>query len=102
LDRTDTSSPLRDAGPVHREVMNAVEAADFLRLSEDAFKKLAPTLPRCRIYERGGYRYLRSDLLAWLRADEWEREKLAPVISAIRPLSQRGDGKRTRTRRLYE
>jgi hypothetical protein len=47
--------------------MNAEEAADFLRLSPTAFRKLAPTLPRCQIYERSGYRYLRSDLLAWLR-----------------------------------
>jgi hypothetical protein len=50
-----------------REVMNAEEAADFLRLSPTAFRKLAPALPRCQIYERSGYRYLRSDLLAWLR-----------------------------------
>lgn len=50
-----------------REVMNAEEAADFLRLSPTAFRRLAPKLPRCQIYERSGYRYLRSDLLAWLR-----------------------------------
>jgi hypothetical protein len=52
---------------VSREVMNAKEAAEFLRLSPDAFRKLAPSLPRYRIYERDGYRYLRSDLLVWLR-----------------------------------
>ena len=50
-----------------REVMNAVEAADFLRLSEDAFRKLAPSLPRVALYGRFGYRYLRGDLLDWLR-----------------------------------
>ena len=54
--------------PYDREVMNAEEAADYLRLSPTAFRKLAPALPRCQIYERSGYRYLRSDLLAWLRA----------------------------------
>ena len=53
--------------PYDREVMNAEEAADFLRLSPTAFRRLAPALPRCQIYERSGYRYLRSDLLAWLR-----------------------------------
>jgi hypothetical protein len=53
--------------PYDREVMNAEEAADFLRLSPTAFRKLAPALPRCQIYERSGYRYLRSDLLSWLR-----------------------------------
>ena len=59
--RTSLSEPTR-------EVMNAREAADFLRLSENAFKKLAPSLPRYQIYERSGFRYLRSDLLAWLVA----------------------------------
>ena len=54
--------------PYDREVMNAEEAADFLRLSPTAFRRLAPALPRCQIYERSGYRYLRSDLLVWLRA----------------------------------
>jgi len=53
--------------PYDREVMNAEEAADFLRLSPTAFRRLAPTLPRCQIYERSGYRYLRSDLLTWLK-----------------------------------
>ena len=53
--------------PYDREVMNAEEAADFLRLSPTAFRRLAPALPRCQIYERSGYRYLMSDLLAWLR-----------------------------------
>ena len=47
--------------------MDAREAADFLRLSENAFNKLAPSLPRVRIYDRSGYRYLRSDLIEWLR-----------------------------------
>jgi hypothetical protein len=53
--------------PYDREVMNAEEAADFLRLSPTAFRRLAPSLPRCQIYERSGYRYLRSDLLTWLQ-----------------------------------
>jgi hypothetical protein len=44
--------------------MNAEEAADFLRLSPTAFRRLAPALSKCHIYERSGYRYLRSDLLA--------------------------------------
>ncbi len=51
-----------------RELMNAREAADFLRLSANAFNKLAPSLPRARIYDRSGYRYLRSDLIAWLKS----------------------------------
>jgi hypothetical protein len=47
--------------------MNATEAADFLRLSENAFSRLAPTLPRCKL-DGKQYRYLRSDLLEWLRS----------------------------------
>ncbi len=45
--------------------MNAYEAADFLRLSYDAFRKVAPSMPRYKV--AGGYRYLQSELLAWLR-----------------------------------
>ena len=37
--------------------------ASRIRTSE----KTASALPRCQIYERSGYRYLRSDLLVWLR-----------------------------------
>lgn len=48
-----------------REIMNAKEAADFLRISESEFKRIASSLPRHPITERR-YIYLRSDLLAWL------------------------------------
>jgi hypothetical protein len=36
--------------------MNVREAADFLRLGYDGFKKLAPSLRRVRLGEKGGYR----------------------------------------------
>ncbi|MDP9437808.1 MAG: hypothetical protein M3P49_03540 [Actinomycetota bacterium] len=48
-----------------REVMDAKEAADFLRISESEFKRMAPGLPRHAVTERR-YIYLRSELLAWL------------------------------------
>ncbi len=48
-----------------REVMDAKEAADFLRISESEFKRMAPRLPRHAVTERR-YIYLRSELLAWL------------------------------------
>lgn len=48
-----------------KEVMNAKEAADFLRISESEFKRIAPSLPRHAVTERR-YIYLRSELLAWL------------------------------------
>jgi hypothetical protein len=48
-----------------REVMDAKEAADFLRISELEFKRMAPGLPRHAVTERR-YIYLRSELLAWL------------------------------------
>ena len=48
-----------------KEGMNAKEAADFLRISESEFKRMAPGLPRHAVTERR-YIYLRSELLAWL------------------------------------
>ncbi len=48
-----------------KEVMDAKEAADFLRISESEFKRMAPGLPRHVVTERR-YIYLRSELLAWL------------------------------------
>ena len=48
-----------------REVMDAKQAADFLRISESEFKRMASRLPRNAVTERR-YIYLRSELLAWL------------------------------------
>jgi hypothetical protein len=48
-----------------REVMDAKQAADFLRISESEFKRMAPGLPRHAVTERR-YIYMRSELLAWL------------------------------------
>jgi hypothetical protein len=45
--------------------MNAEEAADFLRVPYDNFRKLAPTLPRHAVTERR-YVYVRGELLEWL------------------------------------
>jgi hypothetical protein len=47
--------------------MSARSAAEFLDLGPDAFKKLAPKLPRCKLSE-SRYVYLKSDLLAYLKA----------------------------------
>ena len=48
-----------------RDVMDAKQAADFLRISESEFKRMAQRLPRHAVTERQ-YIYLRSELLAWL------------------------------------
>jgi hypothetical protein len=48
-----------------REIMDAKEAADFLRISESEFKRLAPSLPRHAVTERR-YVYVRSELMRWL------------------------------------
>lgn len=48
-----------------KEVMDAKEAADFLRISESEFKRMASGLPRHAVTQRR-YIYLRSELLAWL------------------------------------
>ncbi len=45
-----------------REVMNPEEAADFLRISYDAFRKIAPSIPRRRVSGRR-YVYMRGELL---------------------------------------
>ena len=49
--------------------MDGKEAAAFLKVSEAQFGRLAPRLPR---HKRAGlgYRYLRSEVLAWLRSGE--------------------------------
>ena len=45
--------------------MDTKQAADFLRISESEFERMAPRLPRHAVTERR-YIYLRSELLAWL------------------------------------
>lgn len=54
-------------GILGREVMNAREAADFLRLPHSEFRRIAPTLPRHRLTERR-FVYYRGELLDWLLA----------------------------------
>ncbi len=49
--------------------MDGEEAAAFLKTSRAGFDRIAPSLPRKK--KRGlGYRYLRSELLAWLCSDD--------------------------------
>ncbi len=47
-----------------RELMNAQEAADFLRMPYSEFRKVAPVVPRHAISERR-FIYRRSELLEW-------------------------------------
>ncbi len=49
--------------------MDGKEAAAFLKVSEAQFNRLAPRLPRHK--KTGlGYRYLRSEILVWLRSGD--------------------------------
>ncbi len=48
-----------------RELMNAREAADFLRMPYSEFRRLAPYLPRHPVTERR-YVYHRKELLDWV------------------------------------
>jgi hypothetical protein len=48
-----------------RELMNAEEAADFIRMSYSEFRKRAPEFPRYAISERR-YVYWRPELLEWV------------------------------------
>jgi excisionase family DNA binding protein len=51
-----------------REVMDAKQAAEFLRLSPSEFRKLAAAgvIPRHPVNGKS-YRYLRGELLEWVR-----------------------------------
>jgi hypothetical protein len=60
--------------------MDAKEAADFLRISESEFKRMAPGLPRHAVTERR-YIYLRSELLTWLLGRQ--RRRVASVAAAL-------------------
>ena len=57
----DLAGSLRES----RELMDAKEAADFLRLPYSEFKRIAPTLPRHPVTERR-YVYHRKELLDWV------------------------------------
>ena len=48
-----------------RELMNAKEAAEFLRMPYSEFRRLAPYLPRHTVTERR-YVYHRKELLDWV------------------------------------
>jgi hypothetical protein len=48
-----------------RELMNAKEAAEFLRIPYSEFRRLAPYLPRHPVTERR-YVYHRKELLEWV------------------------------------
>lgn len=49
------------------QVMNARHTAEFLGVSYEAFRRMAPELPRCKL-SAGRYVYLKSDLIAYLEA----------------------------------
>ena len=48
-----------------REVMNAQEAAEYLRIPYDSFRRIAPELPRHQVTKRR-YVYFRSELCEWV------------------------------------
>ncbi len=50
-----------------KEVFNAREAAEFVCMPYDSFKRIAPTIDRLPVSEHR-YVYLRKDLLTWLEA----------------------------------
>lgn len=62
-----------------REVMNLAEAADFLRLSRSTMHQ-RHDIPRHRVPGSREYRYLRSELLAWLKGER-------PTVRMTDPVS---------------
>jgi hypothetical protein len=61
----DSIELLAESLRTSRELMNAQEAADFLRMPYSEFRRLAPYLPRHPVTERR-YIYHRNELLEWV------------------------------------
>jgi hypothetical protein len=61
----DSIELLAESLRTSRELMNANEAADFLRMPYSEFRRLAPYLPRHPVTERR-YVYHRKELLEWM------------------------------------
>lgn len=78
-------------------------AARFLGLSYEAFRKVAPSLPRHEV-EGVGYRYLRSELLAWVAAGGRQVTADLTATQALETAqirtSRRQGGPKTRVKRL--
>jgi hypothetical protein len=65
-ERIRTMFPLAEQEPSEaKEVMDAREAAEFLRLPYSSFREIAPTLPRHAVTP-SRFVYLRGELLGWL------------------------------------
>jgi len=56
---------LTESLPSSRELLNAQEAAEFMRVPYSEFRRLAPYLPRHPVTERR-YVYHRKELLEWV------------------------------------
>ena len=61
----ESTEQLTESLPTYRELMDAKEAADFLRMPYSEFRRLAPYLPRHPVTERR-YVYHRKELLDWV------------------------------------
>jgi hypothetical protein len=61
----DSIELLAESLRTSRELMNAEEAAEFLRMPYSEFRRLAPYLPRHPVTERR-YVYHRKELLDWV------------------------------------
>lgn len=71
--------------------MDAKEAAGFLKVSEKQFNRLAPSVPRHK--KTGmGFRYLRSELLSWLRSDDQATGAEGEVEGDQLPRGRQRDG----------
>ncbi len=64
-----------------REVMTLSEAADFLRFSISTMHQ-RDDIPRHRVPGSRAYRYLRSELLAWLKG-EHQTVRVSEAPSAV-------------------
>ena len=70
---------------IEREVMTLAEAADFLRLSKSTLYQRGD-IPRHRLPGSRELRYLRSELLGWLKAESAGQSASEEVSDNVTPV----------------
>lgn len=68
-----------------RDVMTLAEAADYLRMSRSTLYQ-RPDIPRHRLPGSRGFRFLKEELLAWLKSGPNEQTKDGTTDKPVRIL----------------
>lgn len=74
---------------LEREVMRLAEAAEFLRFSISTMHQRRD-IPRHRVPGSREYRYLKNELLAWLKGEQTQEiaNELSSVLQSLPPVVQ--------------